>query len=985
MSDVTGKVMIVPGYGMAVSQAQRAVADIASYLKEKEINTRFSIHPVAGRMPGQMNVLLAEAGVPYDWVHEMDEVQDEMSNVDVCLVVGANDITNEAAEVDEDCSIYGMPVVKVWEAKNCIYLKRSMAGGYADIENPVFFRETTQMLLGFVEHIAPDKPLHPELRESVISQTQIAIGDGKASCEGIAAALKSKSCASESDGDASSIKLLLSAFEGRPPVIFFDYPPAVGKAKEVDPARILFLDELSRRYPEVLFSHPGVVHRYNAVLNTIYNAGLAEVAADTGKWTLLWSGTPKPEALREFQPFQKTNHFPASNHLGRKDLLWRNIRLMQQRFPDGRFDITPQTFLVPSHFKFWVAAREGDPKALWIWKPCNSSCGRGIKLLPRNVSAKVQAKLESKNGVIQRYIERPLLINGYKFDLRLYVVVTSFDPLKVYLFHEGLVRLATERYTLSSKTLRRRTMHLTNYAVNKNSAAYVRNCDSQATSVCGSELRRELQHSPSPDPEEEPDAEDDAATYDGTDEADLTDVFNSEEEAEDPVDETPKASAVGEYGLARFMSAPASMTIVSGEKATGDGRSTSKWSLKDLREHFDAEGIDYDMVMSQIKDTIIKTLIAAETPIVSAWHNGANYRGANRSWRPVGPNQTCFELFGFDVLLDETLRPWLLEVNTCPSLSSSSPLDKRLKTQLVADMLTLVGLSAGREEVGGCRSTCSASRPGTTEQKARFFRSHTVDGLASESIRLRDLGEAEWSTIMDAHDEYLRRGCFERIYPCETVDEYQALLASGATVVGFSRNPGKDGLPKELLTESCDVRDREKLSVVFAKHAPFDILVSAATGGERAIGPFLSMDLDGFQNSFDKLWGYANVVRLGAEHMTEKGSIVLVSGAPARRCKPGQISLSCVGAAVENLVRALAPEIVPRRINVVSPGLVETPMFGPDSEERHAKLAKMSSGNPIPRAGKPEEVAQAIMFLLTNEFVTGTTVDVDGGWLCANK
>ncbi|CAE7356604.1 fabG [Symbiodinium sp. CCMP2592] len=213
----------------------------------------------------------------------------------------------------------------------------------------------------------------------------------------------------------------------------------------------------------------------------------------------------------------------------------------------------------------------------------------------------------------------------------------------------------------------------------------------------------------------------------------------------------------------------------------------------------------------------------------------------------------------------------------------------------------------------------------------------------------------------------------------------EALLASGATVVGFSRNPEKDGLPKELLAESCDVRDREKLSEVFAKHAPFDILVSAATGGERAIGPFLSMDLDGFQNSFDKLWGYANVVRLGAEHMTEKGSIVLVSGAPARRCKPGQISLSCVGAAVENLVRAVAPEIVPRRINVVSPGLVETPMFGPDSEERHAKLAKMSSGNPIPRAGKPEEVAQAIMFLLTNEFVTGTTVDVDGGWLCANK
>merc|ERR1719203_1312090 len=142
------EVVIVPGYGMAVSQAQRAVADIANTLRDKGVNVRFSIHPVAGRMPGQMNVLLAEAGVPYEWVLEMDEVQDDMPNCDVALVVGANDITNEAAETDPDCSIAGMPVIKVWEAKNCIFMKRSMAGGYADLDNPVFFKEATQMLLG---------------------------------------------------------------------------------------------------------------------------------------------------------------------------------------------------------------------------------------------------------------------------------------------------------------------------------------------------------------------------------------------------------------------------------------------------------------------------------------------------------------------------------------------------------------------------------------------------------------------------------------------------------------------------------------------------------------------------------------------------------------------------------------------------------------------------------------------------------------------
>eukprot|EP00656_Telonema_subtile_P003022 TRINITY_DN11392_c0_g1_i1.p1 TRINITY_DN11392_c0_g1~~TRINITY_DN11392_c0_g1_i1.p1 ORF type:complete len:300 (+),score=46.04 TRINITY_DN11392_c0_g1_i1:137-901(+) len=211
----------------------------------------------------------------------------------------------------------------------------------------------------------------------------------------------------------------------------------------------------------------------------------------------------------------------------------------------------------------------------------------------------------------------------------------------------------------------------------------------------------------------------------------------------------------------------------------------------------------------------------------------------------------------------------------------------------------------------------------------------------------------------------------------------QSLLASGAQVIAFSRNPDKEGLPDGLVTEGCDVRDREKLSQVFAAHAPFDILVNAATGGDRAIGPFLSMDLDGFQGSFDKLWGYANVVRLGAEHLTPTGCIVLVSGAPARKCKPGQIALSCVGGAVENLVRAVAPEMAPRRINCVSPGLIATPMFGPDSEERNEKLAGATAGNAIARPGKPEEVAQAIMFVISNEFVTGTTVDVDGGWLCS--
>jgi NAD(P) transhydrogenase len=141
-------VMIIPGYGMAVARAQSQVAQIATSCKENGLKVRFGIHPVAGRMPGQMNVLLAEAGVPYDWVFELDEVNDDMDKVDVCLVVGANDITNIAAKETEGCPIYGMPVFSVWECKNTVFFKRSMRAGYADLPNPCFYKENATMCLG---------------------------------------------------------------------------------------------------------------------------------------------------------------------------------------------------------------------------------------------------------------------------------------------------------------------------------------------------------------------------------------------------------------------------------------------------------------------------------------------------------------------------------------------------------------------------------------------------------------------------------------------------------------------------------------------------------------------------------------------------------------------------------------------------------------------------------------------------------------------
>lgn len=212
----------------------------------------------------------------------------------------------------------------------------------------------------------------------------------------------------------------------------------------------------------------------------------------------------------------------------------------------------------------------------------------------------------------------------------------------------------------------------------------------------------------------------------------------------------------------------------------------------------------------------------------------------------------------------------------------------------------------------------------------------------------------------------------------------QAAAAAGANVWAAGRSEGHIESAKKIANGSFEVRqadthDAASLEAIFKEVGTVDHLVSAAVGGERTLKPFLEQTEDQFKAAYDKLWGYAKVVRTGAPYLAKDGAVTLVSGSPARKIKPAQSPLSCVGASVENLVRCLAVEMAPVRVNVVSPGTVDTAMFDWMGDEKQEKLEAMTATHLIKRAGTSEEVAQGILFVMQNGFVTGTTIDVDGG------
>ncbi|VDN11725.1 unnamed protein product [Dibothriocephalus latus] len=317
----------------------------------------------------------------------------------------------------------------------------------------------------------------------------------------------------------------------------------------------------------------------------LYSHGLTEMQGYSNEFNLLWTSSHlKPSQLKCLYEFQKINHFPNSFELTRKDRLATNIQRMQILKGFHNFDFVPRTFVLPQDYQDLLSEHTKE-RSVYIVKPIASSRGRGIYLAtnPDNIST-------DETVIVSRYISNPLLIDGFKFDLRLYVAATSYDPLIVYVYEEGLARFATVRYQFGVRHLKNVCMHLTNYSVNKLNHDFVHN-----------------------------------------DDADVEDFGN-------------------------------------------------KWSLGALLRYLRSEGKDTAGLMLRIEDIIIKSFIAVESPIVSACH-----------LFQAGKNN-CFELYGFDIIVDENLRPWLLEVNLSPSLACDTPLDFKIKSSMIADLLTLAGI-----------------------------------------------------------------------------------------------------------------------------------------------------------------------------------------------------------------------------------------------------------------------------------------------------
>ncbi|XP_023950160.2 tubulin polyglutamylase TTLL5 isoform X2 [Bicyclus anynana] len=457
--------------------------------------------------------------------------------------------------------------------------------------------------------------------------------------------------------------------------------------KEIDSIKVLESCHMPARMLKITYK---LVNTETKLLHRLLQAhGLQEAPTDAKEFNLMWAGLhPKPDVLRSLTPYQRVNHFPRSYELTRKDKLFKNIEKMQYFRGLKHFDFIPTTFLMPGEYKE-LCTTHYRTKGPWIVKPAASSRGRGIYIV--NTPEQIP---KGENVVVAKYIDKPLLIGGHKCDLRLYVCVTSIDPLLIYLYEEGLVRFATVKYDKTNKNLWNPCMHLCNYSINKYHTDYIK-CDD------------------------------------------------------------PNAGNIGH-----------------------------KWTLSALLRHLRKQGRNTAALMAAVEDLVVKSILSSAQTITAA----------ARVFVPSLFN--CFELFGYDILIDDMLKPWLLEINLSPSLACESPLDARVKSALLADTLTLVGLPAMptskndaspqtnslKMRIGACRRVHSAENACVRGKPGAQGGAAALGGLLTgEELRL----------VRAVRAQYSRRGGFVRIFPSQNSwQKYSQYLdpVSGVPVCSTSLN-----------------------------------------------------------------------------------------------------------------------------------------------------------------------------------------------------
>lgn len=431
-----------------------------------------------------------------------------------------------------------------------------------------------------------------------------------------------------------------------PPTIFFEYPQDL---------------KLRRRDSSLTEPIGGRKIGYKShwericIRNAFIRAGFKK---SSKYWTAMWSKHQNSEQIEQMNCLQKVNHFPNSWCVGRKDRLSRTLNTMKRIHGADEYDFHPDTYVMPSdHGNLLRALKsEKSSSSLWIMKPVASSCGRGISVINATQAAAIaEKKLKSiqkaaqlgrtlkADILIQRYLKDPLLIGDKKFDLRIYVLVTGVDPLRVYIHREGLTRISTSSY--SEKNINNRFAHLTNYSVNKKAANFV------------------------------------AAAYTSSGDANTECLSNSSQNSNINVDDNV---------------CNVNFNKDSSSKKTKDKRNEE--TVDDTNPAADSEQEGFKWSLGAFKRWLAERVGTART--TAAFHEidalcvkvALALEGSVCPLPATCRSSSCFELFGLDVLLDRKLRSHLLEVNVSPSLVGSSPLDRRIKGMLIADCLHTVGM-----------------------------------------------------------------------------------------------------------------------------------------------------------------------------------------------------------------------------------------------------------------------------------------------------